>query len=462
MLGSLINQLQSNIQWGKKGNFLDVPTDCPQRDERLGWTGDAQAFGPTASFNFHVASFFTKWMKDMAADQLKTGAIPDVIQDILNLKGEPGWQDKSVGWAASTGWADAAIIIPWTMYLAYDDELILQTQYPSMEKWMKYMEDRAGNSYLWRGDMHYGDWLSFNTPDSDYPGAYTDRDLIATAYFAHSADLMSRIAKVIGKKEDVTKYENLFAKIKAAFVKEYLTPAGRLVSNTQTAYSLALEFNLLPEDQRKNASQYLAEDVKRFGHITTGFLGTPIICKVLTESGYNDLSYFLLNRKQYPSWLYPVTAGATTIWERWDGQRPDGSFQDIGMNSFNHYAYGAIGDWLYKVVAGINIDPNNPGYKSILFSPQPGGGLTNAKAALDTQYGKVSSGWTLQDNVFVYHIEVPANTTGVVTLPGAKAKNITVNKKPLKDTAGITGIVESGNDLKCNVGSGSYEFSYTR
>jgi alpha-L-rhamnosidase len=458
---SLINQLQSNIQWGQKGNFLDVPTDCPQRDERLGWTGDAQAFAPTASFNFNVASFFTKWMKDMSADQLKNGAVPDVVPDVLNLTGDPGWQNKAVGWAASTGWADASIIIPWTMYLSYGDVRMLENQFPSMEKWMKYMQERAGTTYLWRGDMHYGDWLSFNTPDSDYPGAYTDRDLIATAHFGHSADLMSKISAVLGRADDVTKYKSLFNNIRSAFVREYMTPTGLLVSNTQTAYSLALEFNLLPDEQRKNAAEYLAGDVKKFGHITTGFLGTPIICKVLTESGYNDVSYFLLNRKQYPSWLYPVTAGATTIWERWDGQRPDGSFQDVGMNSLNHYAYGAIGDWLYKVVAGINIDPSTPGYKRILLRPQPGGGLTNAKATLDTQYGKVSSEWILGSQ-FTYRIEVPANTTAVVTLPGAGPATVMINKKPLTTNTRIRNVVKQENDLQFEVGSGTYEFVYAK
>lgn len=327
---SLINQLQRNIQWGQKGNFLDVPTDCPQRDERLGWTGDAQAFAPTASFNFDVASFFTKWMKDFSADQLKGGAIPDVIPDVLNLKGETGWQNKSVGWAASTGWADACIIIPWTMYLSYGDERILEVQYSTMEKWMNYMKQRAGDQYLWKGDMHYGDWLSYNTPDSDYPGAYTDRDLIATAYFAYSASLMAKIATVLGRKEDAATYQLLFGKIKTAFGKEYITSTGRLVSNTQTAYSLALAFDLMPEDLKTNAAQFLADDVKKFGHSTTGFLGTPIICPVLTASGYNEVSYFLLNRKQYPSWLYPVTAG----------QRPSGSdgMDNVPMEVFKTWA----------------------------------------------------------------------------------------------------------------------------
>lgn len=456
----LINQLQQNIQWGQKGNFLDVPTDCPQRDERLGWTGDAQAFAPTASFNFNVASFFTKWMKDVAADQFKNGAVPDVVPDILNLNGEPGHGGRSVGWAAATGWADAALIIPYTLYLSYGDVRILETQYPSMKAWVQYMQNRAGNDYLWTGDKHYGDWLSFNTPHSDYPGAYTEVDFIATAYFAYSSKLLSKIATLLGKQDDAKQYEELYQNIKTAFNKEYVTPTGRLVSNTQTAYSLALEFDLLPEAQAQKAAQYLAEDVKKFGHITTGFLGTPLICNVLTKTGKNDVAYFLLNRKHYPSWLYPVTAGATTIWERWDAQRPDGSFQDVGMNSFNHYAYGAIGDWLYKVVAGINIDEKNPGYKKIVFHPQPGGGLTQARAVIETMYGKVSSEWTLENGQFMYKITVPPNTTATVILPGAGDATVQSGMKTLKDISSVSNVSKKGSDLQFTVGSGEYELSY--
>lgn len=456
----LITQLQQNIQWGQKGNFLDVPTDCPQRDERLGWTGDAQAFAPTASFNFNVASFFTKWLKDMAADQMKNGAVPDVVPDILDFKGEPGMFGKKIGWAASTGWADAAIIIPWTVYRSYGDVRILEQQYPSMKAWVGYMQNRAGDKYLWTGDGHYGDWLSFNSDDSSYPGAYTEKDMIASAYFAYSSKLLSQIATVLGKKDDAKMYMDLSEKIKAAFNKEYVTSTGRLVSNTQTAYSLVLAFDLLPETLRPTAAQYLADDVRKFGHITTGFLGTPIICKVLTQTGNNDVAYFLLNRKQYPSWLYPVTAGATTIWERWDAQRPDGSFQDVGMNSFNHYAYGAIGDWLYKVVAGINIDPEVPGYKKIIFHPQPGGGLTQAQAAIETMYGKVSSGWTLANGQFTYKITVPSNTTATVILEHAADLTVNAGKKTLTDTPSVSNVNKKGSDLEFTIGSGEYEFSY--
>jgi len=405
---SMINQLQSNIQWGQKGNFLDVPTDCPQRDERLGWTGDAQVFAPTAAFNFDVAAFYTKWLKDLAADQLSDGKVPDVIPDMRNGRG------------GSTAWADAALIVPWTMYLSYGDKRILEEQYASMKGWVEYMSNRAGEDYLWTGDSHYGDWLAFATTSSSYPGATTEKDLIATAYYYYSSMLLSKIAIIIGNITDAEKYSVLAKNIKKAFITEFVTPNGRLVSHTQTAYSLAIAFDLLPENLVSNAAKYLANDVKKMGHLTTGFVGTPLLCKTLSDQGFDELAFMLLNRKDYPSWLYPVTQGATTIWERWDGQKPDGTFQTIGMNSFNHYAYGAIGEWLYTYVAGIKIDEENPGYKHFFLAPHPGGGLTNAKAEFNSMYGKIKSDWKIEGDKFVYDIEIPVNTNATVILPGSK------------------------------------------
>ena len=443
----LINQLQHNIQWGQKGNFLDVPTDCPQRDERLGWTGDAQVFSMTAAYNFNVAPFYTKWMRDVAADQLPSGLVPHVIPDVLK------------GGGGSTAWADVSIIVPWTTYLTYGDKRILEVQYPSMKAWVEYMNTRAGNDFLWTGDGHFGDWLAFATTRSDYPGATTEKDLIATAYFAYSSGLLSKVAAIIGKTDEAQKYAALSENIKKAFVREFVTPAGRLVSHTQTAYSLALAFNLLPEDLVPKAAAFLAEDVKKMGHLTTGFVGTPLLCKTLSAQGYEDLAFMLLNRKQYPSWLYPVTQGATTIWERWDGQKPDGTFQDVGMNSFNHYAYGAIGEWLYRYVAGIDIDQSNPGYKHILLAPHPGGGLTNANAEFTSLYGKVKSDWKLEGNDFVYEVTVPANTTATVTLPGAKSAQVTLNTQPLFGSIKES-LKQNDKDVSLNIGSGNYTFRY--
>jgi len=403
----LINQLQHNIQWGQKGNFLDVPTDCPQRDERLGWTGDIQVFGMTAAYNFNVAPFFTKWLGDVAADQLPNGVIPHVIPDVLN------------GGGGSTAWADVALVVPWTTYLAYGDKRILEVQYPSMKGWVDYMKNRAGDDNLWTGDTHYGDWLAFATNRSDYPGATTEKDLIATAYYAYSSGLLAKIAGILGNTADAQKYAELSKNIKKAFVGEFVTPAGRLVSNTQTAYCLAIAFDLLPENLIPKAAEYLADDVKKMGHLTTGFVGTPLLCKTLSAQGHEDLAFMLLNRKDYPSWLYPVTQGATTIWERWDGQKPDGTFQSVGMNSFNHYAYGAIGEWLYTYVSGIQIDVNHPGYKHFILAPHPGGGLTNASAEFDSMYGKIKSNWKIDGESILYEVEIPANTTATVLMPGS-------------------------------------------
>ena len=245
-----------------------------------------------------------------------------------------------------------------------------------MKAWVEYMRRKAGDRFLWSGGDNFGDWLAYSTTDADYPGATTDKDLIQTAYFARSTDLLRATAEVLGKKEDADFYTGLLDHIRSAFQKEFVTPNGRLSSNTQTAYSLALAFDLLPESQRKQAAERLAADVRAFQHITTGFLGTPLICQVLSNYGYLDEAYMLLDRTEYPSWLYPITKDATTIWERWDGIKPDGSFQDKGMNSFNHYAYGAIGEWMYRTMAGIEIDPKQPGYKHILIQPRPGGGLS--------------------------------------------------------------------------------------
>jgi alpha-L-rhamnosidase len=337
----LLNQLQHNIVWGQKGNFVDVPTDCPQRDERLGWTGDAQVFIRTACFNMDVAAFFTKWLKDLAADQAENGAVPHVIPDVLGRgRGRAG---------GSAAWADASVICPWTIYLCCGDTRILEEQYASMQAWVGYIQEQAGNRYLWSTGFHFGDWLAYATTRSDYPGATTDKDLIATAFFAYSTSLLRQVAEVLGNEGDAREYAALLDKVVTAFCREFVTETGRLASNTQTAYSLALWFDLLPDDMRPEAAKRLAEDVQNFqNHLTTGFVGTPYLCHVLSSNGYLDVAYDLLNQDTYPSWLYPVTMGATTIWERWDGIKPDGSFQDAGMNSYNHYAYGAIGSWLYQ------------------------------------------------------------------------------------------------------------------
>ena len=444
---SLITKLQKNIQWGLKGNFLDVPTDCPQRDERLGWTGDAQVFAPTACFNVDAAMFYTKWLKDLALDQRADGRVPDVIPDVLG--GTMG---------GHTGWGDAAVVIPWTVYQNYGDKRILEEQYESMKAWIEYMQGRAGDNYLWQNDGHYGDWLSFDASSAGYMGAYTETDLIATIYFAYSTKLMSKIALIVGKKEDAIRFNKLFKKIKTAFAKEFVTPNGRLVSHTQTAYTLALSMDLIPQDLKENAAKNLIKNVNRFKHITTGFLGTPLINQTLTDIGSIETAFMLLTRKKYPSWLYPVTMGATTIWERWDGIKPDSTFQNPSMNSFNHYAYGAIGKWLYSTVAGIDIDEENPGYKKIIINPNTGGELTKAKAEINTIYGYACSGWEIGEGKLIMNVTIPPNTTAEVHFPTENIKNISENGKSLSEQNGaeILNIINGKQVVK--IGSGEYWF----
>ncbi len=443
----MINQLQHNIQWGQKGNFVDVPTDCPQRDERLGWTGDAQAFVRTAAYNMDVAPFFTKWLKDVAADQLPQGQVPFVIPNAL--------KDNT---STSAGWGDVATIAPWTIYQVYGDKQVLQNQYPSMKAYVEYIRNKAGDSYLWKGGSVFGDWLFYKSMQQTENDGYTSPDMIATMFYAYSTKLLSKAAAVLNNKGDEKIYSALFEKIKAAFNRNYVTPEGRITSESQTGYVLALNFGLLPQDMEPKAAQYLTEDIKARGnHLSTGFLGTPYLCHVLSANGYTSVAYDLLLQQSYPSWLYPVKMGATTIWERWDGQKTDSTFEDVGMNSFNHYAYGAIGDWMYRVVAGIEI--GEAGYKHILIQPQPDARFTYAKASFESSYGKIASGWQLKEGKMIINITVPPNTQTTITLPSAQADKVTATVNPLNATTGK--MVQQGNNVVVATGSGDYQFEYS-
>jgi alpha-L-rhamnosidase len=444
----LINQLQHNIQWGQRGNFLDVPTDCPQRDERLGWTGDAQAFARTATFNFQVNAFFSKWLRDLEADQLPDGAVPHVIPNVLG--------DKS---SAACGWADAATIIPWTMYIAYGDRRILEQQYTSMKAWVGYMEKQARND-LWNTGFHFGDWLFYTMcDDNSGRAAVSDKYLLAQAFYCHSVTLLLKTAKVLGRTEDIAYYEALRKRVVDAFNREYVSPNGRVSSNTQTVYTLALHFDLLPENLRQQAADRLAENIQSYNnHITTGFLGTPYICHVLSRFGHADVAFKLLMQETYPSWLYPVKMGATTIWERWNGIRPDGSFEVPSMNSFNHYAYGAIGDWMYRTLAGLDTDESAPGYKRLIVKPHVGGGLTHAEASLETNYGKASSGWRIDGDSLEVTVTVPANTGAVIHLPAKSPASISEGGR-LLSAAGDVKVIGTVTDRTIvETGSGTYRF----
>lgn len=404
----LVNQLQHNILWGQKGNYVDIPTDCPQRDERLGWTGDCQVFVRTACFNMDVLSFFKKWLLTLKDDQLANGGVPHVIPQVLKP------DDHS-----ATGWADAAVICPWTIYLCYGDKSILEEQYESMTAWVEYIRSHAQGGLIWNSGFHFGDWLALDAKEGSYLGA-TPNDLVATAFYAYSAGLLAKTAGILGKDEDQKNYSLLHDDIVKAFREEFYTSTGRLASHTQTAHVLALIFGLTDEKDRQRTAATLVKYLEENNwHLTTGFLGTPYLCHALSRAGYLKEAYKLLLQTDYPSWLYPVTKGATTMWEHWDGLKPDGSFWSPDMNSFNHYAYGAIGDWLYQVAAGIDIDEERPGYKHIIFRPQPSEKLQWVKASYQSLYGKIALSWSLDEQgILVIEAVVPPNTTATLYLPG--------------------------------------------
>ena len=448
----LVNQLQHNIVWGQKGNFVDVPTDCPQRDERLGWTGDAQVFIRTAAFNRDVAGFFTKWARDLEDAQFPDGAYPAVAPN-------------PAVWTIGDGgpaWADAGVICPWTIYQCYGDTRILEDHYASMQRFIEFLSQTSQNGLRcyaeytgWHG---FGDWLALDGSDGREGG--TSKELIGTAFFAYSSQLLAKIARILGKDEDVLRYQKLSEQARDAFVKRYVLPDGTLEGGKQTAYILGLHFDLLPDELRPIAVTELFRNIEqRDDHLSTGFIGTPYINWVLSEMGHSETAYALLKQTTWPSWLYPVTQGATTIWERWDGWTHDKGFQDVGMNSFNHYAYGAVGAWMYAVVGGIDLDPQQPGYKHIIMRPQPGGGLTSAKTSLRSLYGWIRSEWTLENNNFDWRIKIPTNTTARIYVPAADVASITESGQPTEKAHGVTFVRAENSFVVFDVESGSYAFS---
>jgi alpha-L-rhamnosidase len=421
----LVNQLQSNIRWGQRGNFLEVPTDCPQRDERLGWTGDAQVFAPTAAFNYDIAAFFRKWTRDLVDGQLPSGAFPDIAPDLFFKL----WTTNTGGNAA---WAEAGIICPWIVYRKYGDTRILEENYPAMCRYLAFLETTSADHI--RPDTNYGDWLSPEAARRDW--AATPCDLIGTAYFARVAGLMAEIARVLSHPANAKRFASLHTKVVAAFNRHYVTADARLAGDTQTAYLLALGFDLLPEAKRPAALAHLERAFKRRDdHLSTGFVGTPLLCPVLTRFGRTDLAYKLLFNDDYPSWLYPVKNGATTMWERWNSWTPDKGFGDDSMNSFNHYAYGAIGEWLYDTVAGIS--ELAPGFKHILLRPQPHARLTHAAATLDCPYGEIRSAWKRTRSTFTWTVAVPPNTTATAVPPCASLDRVKADGKSWSAHSGI-------------------------
>lgn len=440
----LINQLHHNIVWGHKGNSVDIPTDCPQRDERLGWTGDAQVFVRTGAFIHDIAAFFSRWLRTLEDSQSEEGAYPPISPN-TNAAGNDG----------GPAWADAGVICPWTLFLCYADTQILQDRYASMGRFMEWLEKTAIEDIRCHPDYHgfhgFGDWLATH-PE-------TPADLIGTAFYAYSARLMHQIAAVLGKEDDAKRYRSLHERVRDAFQRRFLTPDGLLVSNTQTSCVLALAFDLVPNSVRSKIAKVLVRDIRARGnHLSTGFVGTPYLLHVLTREGYLDVAYDLLMQRTWPSWLYPVTQGATTIWERWDSWTEERGFQDPSMNSFNHYAYGAVGSWLYQVVAGIDTDESTPGYRHLHLAPKPGGGLEWAAATLETLHGRVRSAWRLEENRFFWDVELPPNTSATAILPVKAGATISESGRPLSESPGIKQLDPPSEEVALLLESGSYRF----
>ncbi|MBO5224764.1 MAG: family 78 glycoside hydrolase catalytic domain [Clostridia bacterium] len=423
-----INQLYHNVIWGQKSNYLDVPTDCPQRDERLGWTGDTQVFCRTASINYNVYKFFRKWLTDLRADQREDGAVCGIIPIVRTGKAIGGTR-------LSAGWGDAVCICPWEVYLAYGDTTILKENFTAMKKWVEYIRKAGNEEYLWLSGLHYGDWLAMDAGENEYIGA-TSNDLIASVFYAYSTLLLVKAGKVLGK--DVTEYEELYNNILKRF-REYFIPNGELLEQypyteiitfkhkpvdiyrkglTQTALVLILHFNMCEQKDRARFTEMLVKMIENNGmRMTTGFLGTPYILHALSENGRADIAYKLLLQEKIPSWLYSVNHGATTMWEHWDSLKEDGSFWSTDMNSFNHYAYGAVYDWLFGVSVGIKPREDMPGYKAVDIAPHPNKELGFADASIKTAYGKIRVKWYYKNDTVHYEISVPQAVTANLTLP---------------------------------------------
>ncbi|MFC1761216.1 family 78 glycoside hydrolase catalytic domain [Planctomycetota bacterium] len=409
-----LNQLYSNIVWGQRGNFLDIPTDCPQRDERLGWTGDAQVFAPTAMLNYDCIAFFKSWLSSMRDDQFDNGQLPHVIPDMTGRGGSPGWMD-------------AATIIPWDVYVASGDRAVLAENYEMMEKLVAWYRNRANNG-LFTKMGGYGDWRQ---PYTEEPTGDTPKELIGTAFYANSVQILADSAKVLGRKADAAKYGAEAEAVKAAYTKNYFDADGKLKNapETQTGYLLSIGFNLIPENMQQKAAVHLVERIDAAdGHLRTGFLGTPFIAQVLDDMGYSGLAYSVLFKETYHSWFFSINQGATTQWERWNGYSHKDGFIG-GSNSLNHYAYGAIGEWLVERVAGLALDPAHPGYKHFLVKPVIGGPLTSAQAEIETTYGKASSSWKKEGGKLVLEVTVlPITTATILFSKDRKSETVAAGK----------------------------------
>lgn len=404
-----VNQLQNNITWSQRDNFLDIPTDCPQRDERLGWTGDAQVFSWTAAFNRNTALFYTKWMRDVAAESSLEKGVPHVVPDIL-------------GSYSSSAWSDVAVIVPWVVYQIYGDKGILKENWKCMHEWVDYIKNNCEENGLWQSGFQYGDWLALDieSGSTDRTGG-TDKYLVANAYYAYSTRIVRDAADALGYAEEAKAYGDLYEEIVEAIHVEYVTRSGRMVSETQTACVLMLYFDLIKPEFRNRILETLELNIgAHHNHLTTGFVGTPYLCHCLSENGLHGLADEIFMKEDFPGWLYAVKKGATTIWERWNSILPNGDFDESGMNSLNHYAYGSIGSWLYEKVAGIRC--MEPGYKKIRIQPTLTKGMTEVSAAYESIYGTIVSAWSCREGKICVDVQIPVNTTAVIQLPEKEAE----------------------------------------
>ncbi|MEZ4666358.1 MAG: family 78 glycoside hydrolase catalytic domain [Anaerolineae bacterium] len=445
-----VNQLFRNALWGQKGNFLDIPTDCPQRDERLGWTGDIQVFSGTACFNMDASAFLSKYMYDLGLEQAKMdGKVPHIVP-MSNLSR-----------GGSCAWGDVATILPWTVYEFSGDRRILEDQFESMRGWVDYIrriDEASGSKRLWTDGTHFGDWLALDSSDPVSRKGGTPHDFIASAFYCYSARLVARAAAVLGNEELAERYEQLSNEVKAAIQSEFFTATGRLAIPTQTGYVLALFMDLVPDVHRERVqNDFISRLIKDNLHLRTGFVGTPYLCRVLSNIGANDLAYRLLLNEDYPSWLYAVNLGATTIWERWNSLNPDGSISSTSMNSLNHYAYGSIVEWMYRDMCGLNPSSGDRrvGFRHALIAPKPDSSLQWAKARYCSSVGLFESGWSLDETGhIILEIRIPFNATAKVALPNAQISDVIINDKKLTNGKQIAGNVEF------EIEAGAYKIEY--
>ena len=433
----MLRKLFKNIVWGQRSNYLEVPTDCPQRDERLGWTGDAQAFIGTGAYNMDVAAFFTSWLITLNDTQRADGGYTDVAPR---------------GGGVSAGWSDAGVICPWTIWRMYGDARVIEDHFDGMARWIAHCEKNSKG--LLRPAEGYGDWLNVS--------AEMPKDVIATAYFGYSTKLLAEMARAVGRTQKALELDHLFERIKDAFNAAYVGADGRIKGDTQTTYLMALGFGLLPKEKEPAAVKYLLERIEeRKRHLSTGFLGVNLLLPTLTKIGRLDLAYQLLQNETYPSWGYPVKHGATTIWERWDGWTAEKGFQDPGMNSFNHYAYGSCGQWMFSTMAGIDTD--GPGFRRVLIRPRPGGGIQYTKASYDSICGKIATAWEDGGDALTVTVTIPANTTATVYIPAKAPESVTEGGKQASEAPGVKFLRMEGGPGKDSaavfaIGSGTYRF----